>query len=161
VAATFPQSEEEAISKTQQFKLIYTQSEYLYMVLQNAPRPLPFGQDKLGMSHSAYGLISNTTHHNPQPQQPPTYGTPKYPPTYGGISYYPPPPYQQSYPVSLPPPISGPPPAPIICPPVQPSTGNPFTSSYTLSTRESAMPSYVPYGSLPQHNLYFPFPGPP
>jgi hypothetical protein len=23
------------------------------------------------------------------------------------------------------------------------------------------MPSYVPYGSLPQHNLYFPFPGPP
>jgi hypothetical protein len=83
------------------------------------------------------------------------YGTPQYPPTHGGI------PYQQPYPVSLPPPISGPPLTPTICPPIQTIFGTPSTSSYSLSTIKSAMPSYVPYGSLPQHNLYFPFPGPP
>jgi hypothetical protein len=161
VAATFPQTEEEAISKTQQFELIYAQSGYLYMVLPDAPRPMPFGQDKPGMSHSADGLIGNTTHHNPPPQQPPMYGTPQYPSAYGGIPYYPPPPYQQPYPVSLPPPISGPPPTPLNHPPIQPSVGTPSTSAYTLSTSESAMPSYVPYGASPQHNLYFPFSGPP
>jgi hypothetical protein len=56
----------------------------IYMVLPDAPRPVPFGQDKPGMSHSADGLIGNTTHHNPQPQQPPMYGIPQYPPAYGG-----------------------------------------------------------------------------
>jgi hypothetical protein len=161
VAATFPQSEEEAINKAQQFELIYSQSGYLYMVLPDAPRPVPFGQDKPGMSHSTDGLIGTTTHHNPHLQQPPMYGTPQYPLVYGGPPYYPPPPYQQPYPVSLPPPISGPPPTPMTRPTVQPSSGNTSTSAYTLSTSESAMPSYVPYGSLPQHNLYFPFPGPP
>jgi hypothetical protein len=161
VASTFPQSEEEAIRKTQQFELIYAQSRYLYTVLLNTPRPMPFDQDKPRMSHSADGLIGNTTHHNPQPQQPPMYGTPQYPLAYGGILYYPPPPYQQPYPIALPPPISGPPSASPIHPPIQPSAGTPSTSYYTLSTSESTTPSYVPYGSLPQHNLYFPFPGPP
>jgi hypothetical protein len=65
VAATFPQSEEEAISKTQQFELIYAQSGYLYMLLSDAPILVPFDQDKPGMSHSADGLIGNTTHYNP------------------------------------------------------------------------------------------------
>jgi hypothetical protein len=65
VASTFPQSEEEAISKAQQYDLIYAQSGYLYTVLPDAPRPVPFGQDKPGMSHSADGLIGTTTHHNP------------------------------------------------------------------------------------------------
>jgi hypothetical protein len=109
VASTFPQSEEEAISKAQQYDLIYSQSGYLYTVLPDLPKPMPFGQDKPGMSHSADRLIGNTTHHNPQPQQPPMYGTPQYPSAYGGTPYYPPPPYQQPYPVALPPPISGPP----------------------------------------------------
>jgi hypothetical protein len=121
---------------------------------------MPFGQDKPGMSHSVDRLIGNTTHHHPQPQQPPMYGTPKYLSAYGGIPYYPPPPYQQPYPASLPPPISGPPPTPLIFPPIQPSVSTPSTSAYTLSTSESAMPSNVPYGSSPQHNLYFPFSGP-
>jgi hypothetical protein len=121
---------------------------------------MPFGQDKPGMSHSADGLIGTTTHHNSHPQQPPMYGTPQYPLTYGGIPYYPPPPYQQPYLVTLPPPINGPPSAPTVCPPVQPSSGTPSTTSYTLSTSESATPSYVPYRSS-QHNSYFPFPGPP
>jgi hypothetical protein len=43
----------------------------------------------------------------------------------------------------------------------QPSSGTPSTSAYTLSTSESAMPSYTPYRSLPQNNPYFPFLGPP
>jgi hypothetical protein len=73
---------------------------------------VPFGQDKPGMSHAANGLIGATTHHNPQPQPPPMYGTPQYPPSYGGTPYYPPPPYQQPYPIAIPPPISGPPPPP-------------------------------------------------
>jgi hypothetical protein len=38
VASTFPQSEEEAISKAQQFDLIYAQSGYLYTVLPDAPQ---------------------------------------------------------------------------------------------------------------------------
>jgi hypothetical protein len=113
------------------------------------------------MSHLADGLIGNTTHHNPPPQQPPLYGTPQYPLAYGGIPYYPPPPYQQPYPVALPPPISGPLLAPLNHPPIQPSVITPSTSTYTVSTSESAMPSYVPYGASPQHNPYFPFSSPP
>jgi hypothetical protein len=122
---------------------------------------MPFSQDKPRMSHSTDGLIGNTTHNSPQPQHPPMYGTPQYPPAYGGTSYYTPPPYQQPYPISIPPPISGPPPAPPIHPPIQTSYGTPSTSSYTLSTSESATPSYVPYGSQLPQNPYFPFPGPP
>ena len=57
--------------------------------------------------------------------------------------------------------MSGPFPTPMMCPTAQPSSGTPSTSSYTLSTNESATPSYVPYGSLPQNNLYFSFSGPP
>jgi len=30
-----------------------------------------------------------------------------------------------------------------------------------MGTSERIFPSYVPYGSLPQHNLYFLFPSPP
>jgi hypothetical protein len=161
VAATFPQSEEEAISKAQQFKLIYSQSGYLYTVLPDAPRPMPFGQDKPGMSHSADGLIGTTTHHNSHPQQPPMYGTPQYPPAYGGPPYYNPPPYPQPYPLTFPPPTSGPPPTPTIHPMAQPSSGTPSTSAYTLNTSESTTPSYASYRSLPQNNPYFPFPGPP
>jgi hypothetical protein len=83
------------------------------------------------------------------------YGTPQYPPVNGGPPYYPPPPYQQPYPIALPPPISGPPPTPTMCPIVQPSSSTPSTSAYTLRTSESATPSYVPYGPLPQNNPYF------
>jgi hypothetical protein len=57
--------------------------------------------------------------------------------------------------------MSGPASTPMMRPTVQPSSGTPSTSAYTLSTSESTMPSYAPYGSLPQNNLYFPFPGPP
>jgi hypothetical protein len=77
------------------------------------------------------------------------YGTPQYPSMYGGPPYYPPPPYQQPYPVVLPPPMSGPSSAPMMCSTIQPSSGTPSTSAYTLSTSESATPSYAPYGSLP------------
>jgi hypothetical protein len=83
VAATFPQSKEESISKAQQFERIYSQSGYLYMVLLDALRPMPFKQDKPGMSHSVDGLIGTTTYHNPHLQQPPMYETPQYPPAYG------------------------------------------------------------------------------
>ena len=120
---------------------------------------MPFGQDKPGMSHLADGLISASTHHVPQPQPPPMYGTPQYPSAYGGTSYYPPPSYQQPYPVSMPPPISGPPSVPPIHPPIQMSSITPSNSSY--STSERTTHSYVTYGSLPPQNPYFPFPGPP
>jgi hypothetical protein len=53
VSSTFPQLEEEAIIKAQQFNLIYAQSIYLYTVLPDAPRPIPFGLDKPGISHVA------------------------------------------------------------------------------------------------------------
>jgi hypothetical protein len=159
VASTFPQTEEEAISKAQQYDLIYAQSGYLYTVLPDLPKPVPFGQDKPGMSHSADGLIGTTTHHGPPPHPPPMYGTPQYPPAYGGTPYYPPPAYQQPYPVAAPPPTSGPPPAPPIHPPISTSSGTPSSSTY--STSESTQPSYVPYGSVPPQNPYFPFTGPP
>jgi hypothetical protein len=161
VAATFPQYEEEAIDKDQQFKLIYSQLGYLYMVLPNAPRPMPFIQDKPEMSHSTDGLIGTTTHHNPYPPQPTMYVTPPYPLVYGGNPCYPPPPYKKPYPIALPPPISGPSSAPMMSLTFQPTSRNTSPFVYTLSTSESVMPSYVPYRSLPQHNLYFPFPGPP
>jgi hypothetical protein len=99
VASTFPQSEEEAINKAQQFDLIYAQSGYLYTVFPDAPRPIPFGQDKPGMSHAADGLIGSMTHLNPYGHPSPTYGANQYPQPYGGTSYYPPPTHQQSYPV--------------------------------------------------------------
>jgi hypothetical protein len=161
VASTFPQSEEESISKAQQYNLIYSQLGYLYTILPDLPKPIPFGQDKLGMSHSTDRLIGNTMHHAPQPQQTPMYGTLQYPLVYGGTPYYSPPPYQKPYPIALPPPITGPLPAPTIHPPIQTSFGTPSTSAYTLSTSESSTPSFVPYGSLPPQNLYFPFPSPP
>jgi hypothetical protein len=74
VSSTFLQSEEEAINKSQQFDLIYSQSGYFYTVLLDAPRPIPFGQDKPGMCHAADGLISSMTHHNPYDHPSPTYG---------------------------------------------------------------------------------------
>jgi hypothetical protein len=57
--------------------------------------------------------------------------------------------------------MSGPSSTPMMRPTSQPSSGSPSTSTYNLGTSESASPSYAPYGSLPQNNLYFPFPGPP
>jgi hypothetical protein len=97
------------------------------MVLPDLPKPVPFGQDKPRMSHSANRLIGATTHHGPQPQPPPMYGTPQYPLAYGGTPYYPPPPYQHPYPIAIPPPISGPPPTPPIHPPIPTNSGTPST----------------------------------
>jgi hypothetical protein len=161
MASTFPQMEEETISKAQYYDLIYAQSGYLYTVLPDTPRLVPFSEEKPGMSHSVDGLIGTTTHHNSYIQPPPMYNTPQYPPMYGGPPRYPPPLYQQPYPDVLPPCMSGPSLTPIMCQIVQPSFGTPSTSSYTLSTSESPGPSYVPYKSFPQNNMYFPLPGPP
>ena len=73
-ASTFTQSKEEAISKAQQFDLIYAQSGYLYIVFPDAPRPIPFCQDKPEMSHAGDGLIGSMTHLNPYGHLSPTYG---------------------------------------------------------------------------------------
>jgi hypothetical protein len=62
LASTFPQSEGEAINKAQQFDLIYAQSGYLYTIFLDATIPLPFGQDKHGVSHDVDGLIDSMTH---------------------------------------------------------------------------------------------------
>jgi hypothetical protein len=161
VASTFPQTEEESINKAQQYNLIYSQTGYLYTVIPDALRPVPFVQDKIGMSHTTDGLIGTTTHHNPYIQPPPMYDTPKYTLIYGGSTYYPPPFYQHPYPVTLPPPMSGPLLAPIMHLDSQPSLGTPSTSAYNLGTTESTTSSYAPYISLPQKNMYFPFLGPP
>jgi hypothetical protein len=112
------------------------------------------------MSYSTDGLIGATTHHNSHPQQPLMYGTTQYPPAYGGSPYYNPPPYPQPYPLTFPPTTSRPPPTPTIHPVTQPSSGTPSPSAYTLRTSENTTPSYASYGSLPQNNPYFPFPGP-
>jgi hypothetical protein len=161
VASTFPQYEEETIRKSQQYDLIYAQSRYLYTVLPDIPRPVPFDQDKPGMSHSVDGLIGTTTHHNPYIQPPPMYGTPQHPPIYGRLPYYPPPPHPHPYPIIPPPPTSGPTSTPMMCLAIQPSSRTPSTSGYTLRTSEIITPSYVRYRSLPQNNSYFPFLGPP
>jgi hypothetical protein len=91
VESTFPQSKEESISKAQQFYLIYPQSGYLNKIFPDAARPLPFGQDKPGVSHAANELIGSMTHLNPYDHPSPTYGANQYPQPYGGTSYYPPP----------------------------------------------------------------------
>jgi hypothetical protein len=132
VASTFPQSEEEAISKAQQFDLIYAQTGYLYTVSPDAPRPKPFGQDKPGMSHTADGLIGSMNHLNPYIHPSPAYDAHQYPQPYGGTSYYPPPTHQQSYHVSPPPPMGGPSPVPMMHPASQPSTCPPSSSTYNL-----------------------------
>ena len=89
------------------------------------------------------------------------YGTPQYPLIYGGSSYYPPPLYQEPYLVAPPPPMGGPSLVSIMFPDFQPSSGSPSTSAYNLGTSENDSPSYMPYGSFPQNNPYFPFLGPP
>jgi len=61
IATTYPQNEEEAINKAQQFKLIYTQSGYLYSVIPNAYFLQYFTQDKLGAYNDVDGLIGNLT----------------------------------------------------------------------------------------------------
>jgi hypothetical protein len=155
VVSTFPQSEEEAISKAHQFHLIYAQSGYLYTIFPYAPRPIPFGQDKPRMSHIADGLIGSMNHLNLYGHPSPAYGAHKYPQPYGGMSYSPPPTHQQSYPVSPPPPMGGPSPVPMMHPTSQPSTGSHSTSAYNLSTSGSASTYYTPYGSSPQKKSIF------
>jgi hypothetical protein len=154
VASTFPQSEEEAISKAQQYNLIYSQSGYLYTVLPDALRLVPFNQDKPGMSHLEDGLIG-TTHHNLYIDSPPMYSTPQHPSVYGGPPYYPPPPYQQSYHVVPPQSLGEPPPIPMFYLVSQSSTGPPPTPRYNPSSSGSTSTSYTPYGSYPQNNPYF------
>jgi hypothetical protein len=161
VASTFPQTEEESINKAQQFDLIYAQSGYLYTMLPDAPRTIPFSQEKHGMSHTANGFIGFVMHQQPYNQPKPIYGKPQYLQPYGGTSYYHPPTYQKPYPVSPPPPMDGPSPVPMMCPTSQPISVSPSTSAYNLGTSESASPSYAPYGSFPKNNPYFLFLGPP
>jgi hypothetical protein len=96
------------------------------------------------MSHVADALIGTMKHHNPYTQPPPMYSTPQYPSIYRGPSYYPPPPYQQCYPVAPPPSMSGHSPAPIMCMDSQPSSGSPSTSAYNLGTSEITSPYYAP-----------------
>jgi hypothetical protein len=113
------------------------------------------------MSHAVDGLIGFMTHQKNYNQLPPIYGAPQYLQPYGGPSYYPLPTFQQPYPVAPRPPMGGPSLVPIMRPDFQPSSGSPSTSAYNLGTSENDSPSYMPYGSFPQNNPYFPFLGPP
>jgi hypothetical protein len=122
---------------------------------------MTFGQDKPGVSHAADGLIGSMTHLNPYDHPSPTYGANQYPQPYGGMSYYPPPTHQQSYPVVPPPSLGGPPLVPMMHPVSQSSTGPPPTPIYNPNSSGSTSTSYMPYGSSPQNNPYFPFPSPP
>jgi hypothetical protein len=161
VASTFPQSQEEVINKAQQFDLIYAQSSYFYTIFLDAPIPLPFVQDKPGVSHAVDGLISSMPHMNPYDHPSLTYGENNYPRPYGGIPYYLPTSHQQSYPVSPPQPLGGPPLVPLIHP-VSHSSMRPTSSPiYNPKSSGSNSTSYTPYGSSPQNNPYFPFSSPP
>jgi hypothetical protein len=130
-------------------------------VFLDAPRPLPFGQDKLDVSHNADGLIGSMTHHNPYNHPSPTYGENPYPQPYGGATYYPPAPHLQSYPVGHSQPLGAPPQVPMMHPISQFSTSSPSTPTYNPNNGGSTSTSYTLYGSSPQNNPYFPFPSPP
>jgi hypothetical protein len=157
VTSTFPQSEEEAINKAQQFDLIYSQFGYLYTIFPDAPRPLPFGQDKPGVSHTTDGLIGSMTHHNPYIHPSSPYGENRYMQPYGGTSYYPPPTHQQSYHVGPSQMLGEPPLVTMMHLVSQPSTISPPTPAYNPNSGGSTSTSYTPYGSSPQNNPYFPF----
>jgi hypothetical protein len=91
VTTSMPKSEEEAITKEKHFDLIYSQSSYLYMMLPDAPRPQPFGQEKPGTSQSIKRLIKSMTHFNPYSIHTPHYNTiNQYNNPYGETPCYPP-----------------------------------------------------------------------
>jgi len=161
IASPFPHLKHESINKAQQFDLIYAQSGYLYTVLPDAPRPIPFGHEKPGMSHVVDGLICSMTHHNPSNQLPPIYDAPQYLQPYGGPSHYPPPIHQQSYPVVPPQPLGGTPLVPQMHLVSQSSVGPPPTPTCDHNSCGGTSTSYTPYGLTPKNNPYFPFPDPP
>jgi hypothetical protein len=125
------------------------------------PDPYHLARTNLGCPMLQMALIGSMTHLNPYSHMSPTYGAHQYPQPYGGTSYYPPPTHLHSYHVATPPPLGGSSPVPIMHPFSQPSTISPSTLAYNHSHSVSDSPSYTPYGSSPQNNLYFPFPGPP
>ena len=57
IASECPQSEQEAILKTQQFDLIYAKSGYLYTIIPNTPRLGTSYRDAPGASHAIDGII--------------------------------------------------------------------------------------------------------
>jgi len=78
VDATFHQIEDEAIKKAQQFDLVDSQSGYIYCVLPDDPRSLPFGQYKPRTSHNVYVLSGSMDHTHPYSQLVPTFGANQY-----------------------------------------------------------------------------------
>jgi hypothetical protein len=113
------------------------------------------------MSHVVDGLIGSMTHIKPYTNPSPTYSAHLYPQPYGGTSYYPPPTHQHSYPIAPPPPMGWPSLILMMHMVSQPSTSSPSNPTYNLNSSGSTSTSYIPYGSSPQNNPYFPFPGPP
>jgi hypothetical protein len=122
------------MSKAQQFDLIYAQSGYFYIVLLDAPRPIPFGQEKPRMSHVVDGLIYSRTHLNPYDHPSPTYGAHQYLQPYGRTSHYPLPTHRQSYLVATPPRMGGPPPIPMFHLVFQPCTS--LLATFLVSRHE-------------------------
>ena len=55
------QTEEEAILKTQQLDLVYTQSSYLYTIILDAPRVGTSRRDTSRESHTMDGVIGSVT----------------------------------------------------------------------------------------------------
>jgi hypothetical protein len=139
----------------------HSQSVYLYIVLPNAHRPLPFIQDKPRVSNMTDGLIGSMTNLNPYSHPSLTYGVNHYPQPYGCMSYYPPPTHQKSYSVAPPLSLRVPPPEPLMNMVSLPSTSPPTTLIYNPNNGGSTSTSYMSYGSSPQNNPYFPFLGHP
>jgi hypothetical protein len=108
----------------------------LYTIFHDAPRSIPFGQKKPRMSHATDGLIGSINHLNPYGHPSPTCVAHPYPQPYGGISYYPSPTHQQSYPIASPPPMGGPSPVPNMHLISQPSKSSPSTPHITLAVVE-------------------------
>ena len=69
IASECPQSEQEAILKTQQFDLIYAQSGYLYTIIPKDPHASTSYWDAPRASHAIDGIIGSVSH---QPQHRPT-----------------------------------------------------------------------------------------
>ena len=134
-------------------------------MLPDASRPLPFGQEKLGKSHTVDGLIGSMTHLNPYGTPTPPYGINPY----GGIPYYPPN-FGTHYPNSPtflaphPPQVGGLTTPQFMNPIPQQSMeilGYAQNHSYNPHCNEGPSTSYIPYGPLQHSNPYYPFPGPP
>jgi hypothetical protein len=156
-----PQTEDESITKSQQFGLIYSQSGHFYSVLPDAPHPLPFGQYNLGESHVIDGLIGSMSHFNTYYQLVPSFGVNQYPHPYKANPYYPSPIPQTTFMVPPTPMMGGHIPTPPTNSVQKPLPVPLATPSYKSNSGGNTSTSCNQYMPSPQGKPYYYFLGPP